>query len=210
MTETDVRRPGRPRNAQADSAILDAALHLIAQEGVHGMSVDEVAARAGVSKTTIYRRWPNKDALVIEALTRFKPPLRSFDTGSLRSDIERFLTSLQVMLNEPLIQMLTLRILSEVVGRPEWSRVYFADSISPNFTALSDMIDRARARGELRADADTQLVMEIFSGPLVYHMLVAMFLTDVKPFDTKAFIDLVWDGLKPFRTDSSGASPENT
>lgn len=205
MTETDVRRPGRPRNAQADSAILAATLHLLVEEGVQGMSLEGVAARAGVSKTTIYRRWPNKDALVIDALTRMKPPVRDFDTGSFRSDVERFLTSLQWMLDEPLTQALTLRILGEVTGRPEWARDYFTDSFRPNLEALEGMIDRARARGELRPEADTQLVMEIIGGPIVYHMLITVFLPTLKPFDIKAFLDLVWDGLKPFRSDVNGA-----
>ncbi|MGH2503871.1 MAG: helix-turn-helix domain-containing protein, partial [Ktedonobacterales bacterium] len=86
MTETELRRPGRPRSAQADQAILDAALELIAQEGIQGMSIEGVAARAGVGKTTIYRRWPNKDALALDALRTVKPPIVSFDTGNLRSD----------------------------------------------------------------------------------------------------------------------------
>lgn len=206
MTETDVRRPGRPRSAQADTAILDATLHLLAEEGVQGMSLEGVAARAGVSKTTIYRRWPNKDALIIDALTRMKPPVRDFDTGSFRSDVERFLTSLQWMLDEPLTQALTLRILGEVAGRPEWARDYFTDSFRPNLDALEGMIDRARARGELRPEADTQLVMEIIGGPIAYHMLITVFLPNLKPFDTKAFLDLVWDGLRPYRTEDNHAS----
>lgn len=204
MTETDVRRPGRPRNAQADSAILDATLHLLAEDGVQGMSLEGVAARAGVSKTTIYRRWPNKDALIIDALTRMKPPVRDFDTGSFRSDVERFLTSLQWMLDEPLTQALTLRILGEVAGRPDWARDYFTDSFRPNLEALEGMIDRARARGELRPEADTQLVMEIIGGPIAYHMLITVFIPHLKPFDIKAFLDLVWDGLQPFCSDVTG------
>ena len=206
MTETDVRRPGRPRSAQADSAILNATLQLLAEAGVQGMSLEGVAARAGVGKTTIYRRWPNKGALIIDALTRMKPPVRDFDTGSFRSDVERFLTSLQSLLDDPLTQALTLRILGEVSGRPDWAREYFTDSFRPNLEALEGMIDRARARGELRPEADTQLVMEIIGGPIAYHMLMGVFLPNLKPFDTRAFLDLVWDGLWPYRTEDSTMS----
>ena len=201
MVETETRKPGRPRSARADKAILAATLELIAQDGMQGMSLEGVAARAGVSKTTIYRRWPNRDALILDALRQIKVPVTTFDTGAFRSDITHFLLSLRDLLQDPMIQQVTLRLLSEVASKPEWSKAFFRETMRANFEGLTGMIERARARGELRADADTLLVMEMFGGPLFYHFIVLLFLYDQPDFDIERFVDLLWDGLKPQRAE---------
>lgn len=201
MTEIELRKPGRPRSIQADQAILRATLELVAQDGIQGMSLEGVAARAGVSKTTIYRRWPNKDALILDALRQSKPPALIFDTGNFRDDIKHYLRSLRALLDDPLMQRLSLRLLGELAGRPEWSEGYFSDTMRPNLAALDGMIERARARGELRADADTTLVLEILGGPLFYHFIFSLFLPNQPEFDIERFVELLWDGLKPYRAD---------
>src|SRR5262249_60113721 len=69
------RRPGRPRSEQADQAIIDAALSLFAESGPDGLCIERVAARAGVGKATIYRRWPGKEDLLLDAIAAVKAPL---------------------------------------------------------------------------------------------------------------------------------------
>src|SRR5580704_5442851 len=78
------RRPGRPRSEQAEQAIIDAALELFGERGVEGVCVEAVAARAGVGKATIYRRWPSKEELLIAALGTTRAPLDDPDTGNVR------------------------------------------------------------------------------------------------------------------------------
>lgn len=195
--ETHQRKPGRPRSVQADLAILEATLELIAQDGVQGMSLEGVAARAGVSKTTIYRRWANKDALVIDALRQIKRPVASFDTGNFRADMTQFLASLRVILDEPLIQRVTFQLLGEVASRREWAQTYFRDVVKDNFDGLYGMIERARIRGELRADVDLPLIMDLIGGPLFYHFVVSLFFPDQAPFPVEQFVDLLWEGLRP-------------
>lgn len=206
MTETELRKPGRPRSVQADQAILDAALELIAQEGIQGMSIEGVAARAGVGKTTIYRRWPNKDALALDALRTVKPPILSFDTGNLRSDIVRFMTFLRDLLDDPLVQRVALRVLGELAGRPDWPKDYFMGAMSSNYTGLYGMIERARDRGELRADIDIPLVMEMIGGPVFYHFIFTLFLPNQPPFNIDQCVELLWNGLTPYRADTAASS----
>src|SRR5262249_7192709 len=67
--------PGRPRDPEADRAILQATIELLSEEGYEGLSIESVAARAGVGKTTIYRRWPSKEPLVVDAIKAFKAPV---------------------------------------------------------------------------------------------------------------------------------------
>src|SRR3954462_5033445 len=85
---TTARPPGRPRSERAAKAIIDATLDLLAEEGgVAGVSIEAVAARAGVGKTTIYRRWPNKEALIVDALAALKTPLPVPAGRSVREDL---------------------------------------------------------------------------------------------------------------------------
>src|SRR3954466_2689293 len=92
MTQTSdqltARPPGRPRSERAARAIIDATIDLLAEEsGVAGVSIEAVAARAGVGKTTIYRRWPSKDALIVHALGAVKEPLPEPSGGNSRADL---------------------------------------------------------------------------------------------------------------------------
>ena len=81
------RRPGRPRSEQADRAIIDAALCVFAEHGVEGLCIEKVAAKAGVGKATIYRRWPGKEDLLLDALASLKTPLPEPRGDSVREDL---------------------------------------------------------------------------------------------------------------------------
>ena len=81
------RRPGRPRSEQADRAIIDAALSLFAESGPEGLCIERVAARAGVGKATIYRRWPGKEDLLLDAIAALKTPLPEPAGRSAREDL---------------------------------------------------------------------------------------------------------------------------
>lgn len=88
------RGRGRPRDARVDAAVIEATLELIAEGGVANLSMDQVAHRAGVGKPTIYRRWTNKEAMLLDALRTARKPLEAPDTGTLRGDLEAYLTML--------------------------------------------------------------------------------------------------------------------
>ena len=84
-------RSGRPRSAESTTAILDAGLALWMERGYHAVSIDAVAARAGVSKPTIYRRWPNRQQLLVAVSQRFVPPGEIGDLGSFHDEVAAFL-----------------------------------------------------------------------------------------------------------------------
>ena len=74
LEEAAAKGPGRPRDPEADRAILEATIEILGEEGYEGLSIEGVAARAGVGKTTIYRRWTSKAELVVAAIQRYKSP----------------------------------------------------------------------------------------------------------------------------------------
>ena len=85
--EAAARGRGRPRSPEAHLAILTATLQLLGEQGFRGLTIEGVAERAGVGKTTIYRRWPSKTELVAEAIAQIRPPSAPPDSGSLEGDL---------------------------------------------------------------------------------------------------------------------------
>src|SRR5579859_5921183 len=81
------RSSGRPRSVRSHAAILDATLHMLAEQGIRGSSIEAIAARAGVGKMTIYRRWPSKEALILEALRTFFTEPALANSGNVRDDL---------------------------------------------------------------------------------------------------------------------------
>ncbi len=100
MSDTNKKPPGRPRSAQSHQAILQAALELLAEVGFAAMSMDAIAARAGVGKTTIYRRYASKEELVADAIESIREEIVIPDTGNFQSDIDTLIqNAAQITLN---------------------------------------------------------------------------------------------------------------
>src|ERR1041384_7641287 len=104
MTEEPPR--GRPRDPSRDEAIIDAAIGVLVRDGYDRLSMEGVAAAAGVGKTTIYRRWSSKAELVIDAMATLKPALDTIDSGTLDGDIELLIAASCSPLSERLLQVM--------------------------------------------------------------------------------------------------------
>ena len=175
--EQGQRKPGRPRSAQAHKAILDAALELLAEEGFQGLSIEDVAARAGVGKTTIYRRWSSKDELVIDAIHEIQVDLTTVDTGNFRNDLViLFKAAYQGIMTHPLLPQLVLRLISEFQANPEIFQVFLTQLLIPRLQRFIYMVEQAQARGEIRRDIDWTLALELITGPIFMHLLITHYL----------------------------------
>lgn len=166
-----IRKPGRPRSEQAHQAILDATLDLLAEKGYELTSIEEIAERAGVGKTTIYRRWSSKFELVVAAMKKLHTEFAIVDSGNLRAD---FLTILRItsQFNASRFEALFLKIVNELQNHPELFEMFRARLSQSRVQYLQDMIERAKARGEIRSDVDSLLVVEMLGGPFVYRKLL--------------------------------------
>jgi AcrR family transcriptional regulator len=198
--EQGQRKPGRPRSAQAHKAILDATLELLAEEGFQGLSIEEVAARAGVGKTTIYRRWSSKDELVIDAIHEIQVDLATVDTGNFRNDLViLFKGAYQALMAHPLLPQLVLRLISEFQANPEIFQVFLTQLLIPRIQLFIYMVEQAQAREEIRRDIDWKLALELVSGPIFFHLLITHFLAPpMSPSDDKwveQMIDAVIHGI---------------
>jgi AcrR family transcriptional regulator len=166
------RRPGRPRDPGYDKAILDATLEILIEKGYAGMTIDGVAAKTGVGRPTIYRRWPSKPALVIAALAQSPGLSPTPDTGALRDDLLAFQRDQVRMMDLPASRRITAGLVADLVADPELAETYLGDYVGPRRTSVSEALQRGVERGELRADADFSLIYDLLIGPLFMRSVV--------------------------------------
>jgi AcrR family transcriptional regulator len=190
------RQTGRPRDARADRAILDATLELIAEHGVHGFRTEDVAARAGVGKGAIYRRYRSKDALVkaaVAALVREEIALP--DTGSTRGDLLVLMREAVELYRSSLPARLMPKLIGAMAEHPELARAVREGFLASRRTALSEVLRRGVERGDLRPDLDLELALDLLGGPLFYRLLVTGGPLDAQLADGVA--DLILRGFAP-------------
>lgn len=197
MTEA-TRSPGRPRSAEADAAIVSATLEVLREEGFRGLSVEAVRQRAGVGKATIYRRFPDKSALVRAAISAIHADLSAPDTGTLRGDLEavweegyRGPYGLRAAAFAP-------RLLAEAADDPEMHAIFRSVLIDPRREVVRTVLLRAIERGEMRGDLDIELVIDLLAGAVIYRLLIDGGDTTVlEQRGPSAPFDLLLAGLRP-------------
>jgi AcrR family transcriptional regulator len=161
------RRPGRPRSERAERAILDAALELFAESGVEGVCIEAVAARAGVGKATIYRRWAGKEDLLLDALALLKSPLPEPAGESVRADL---LAMLEVMCQDtanPVRMRRYTLLLGEGEKYPKIFQRYKETVVEPRREMIRSVLRRGIATGELRPDVDVDVAMFLLMGAVI-------------------------------------------
>jgi len=176
MTSTaeNTRSPGRPRSEKAHQAILTAVTELLLDQGLHAMSMDEVARRAGVSKATIYRWWPSKERLALDALAEewaSAPEAGLSDIGSLRGDLlTRLLPWLRQLNRKPYARVVA-GLVAEAQTNREFAELYRSHFVQARRDATRELLLRARDRGEIAVDTDLDVTLDLLYGP-IYHRLL--------------------------------------
>jgi AcrR family transcriptional regulator len=173
-TAENTRSPGRPRSEKAHQAILTAVMELLLDQGLHAMSMDEVARRAGVSKATIYRWWPSKERLALDALAEewaAAPPVSLRDTGKLRGDLlARFRPWLRQLNRKPYARVVA-GLVAEAQTNREFAELYRSHFVQARRDATRELLLRARDRGEIAVDTDLDVTLDLLYGP-IYHRLL--------------------------------------
>ena len=173
MTEGDLataRPPGRPRSADVDVAILRATLEEYGEHGFGVMSVEGVAARAGVGKATIYRRYGSKLDLVRDAMywsAQFKP---TPDTGTLVGDLDGILTNLDDLVHEPVLGPSLHHMTADGARHPEL-RALYDEFLQHRRAGTKTVLRRAIERGELQPGTDLELATDVLTGPVMLRHL---------------------------------------
>ncbi|MEU0570083.1 TetR/AcrR family transcriptional regulator [Nonomuraea sp. NPDC005983] len=198
IQETATARPaGRPRSEKAERAIIEATLDLIGEGmGVSELSIEAIASRAGVGKTTIYRRWSNKEDLVVDALATLKAPPPPVKGESVRDDLITLLDAMRGEADQARTRCVMNIAMSESDRYPRLMERFFKAAVEPRRQAMRDVIARGVANGELKPDLDVEMVMRILSGAMM------MFRkwgepSELAPDLAERLVDTVMTGIAP-------------
>ena len=194
-------RKGRPRDERIDADITAAALDLLSTEGFDRFSVEAVAALAGVAKTTVYRRFPTRNDLIVGALVRLNyelPPPPA--PGPVRERLISVLNGIRHRTTESVRGRILMQVVSEGLRDPALADLVHQRVLAPRRQVLRDVITDGIASGELRADVEVDTVVPLLVGPMLYlGMWSGSAVT--KNVTVESVVDLVLTGLTP-ATDS--------
>jgi len=166
-----VRQPGRPRSAKADRAIIEATIALLAEgTNLAELSIEAIAHRAGVGKSTIYRRWPGKEDLVLDAIATLRAPRPDVAGLPARDALVRYMTAIQHEFAHPRLRCLLNIATCERDRYPNLMERFRKIAIEPRQAALGEILRRGVADGELRTDLDVEVAVAALSGTLVYFL----------------------------------------
>ncbi len=169
---TNTPRRGRPRSEKARRAILAAAAELLLNRGPGAVTMDAVAERAGVSKATIYRWWPSKEMLALDALLDWSAavvPTR--DTGTLRGDLLALVRPWVREIRRGPFGRIVAGFILEAQSDPEFADAYRTHFVEPRRDAMRAAFARAVERREVPADLDVEVALDLIYGA-VYHRLL--------------------------------------
>jgi AcrR family transcriptional regulator len=165
-------RGGRPRSERAHQAILTAARQLLIEEGFAAMRLEHVAARAGVGKATIYRRWASKEALAQDLLTHLaEPHIAIADLGNTRDELLAAVTNPMRAVTETDFGPVIRALLSQIASNPSIGDPFRATVVAGRRAQIARVIERGIARGDLRSDADPGVATELLVGPVYFRLM---------------------------------------
>ena len=186
---------GRPRSAEAHQAILDSAISLTREVGFDALAMDAIAARAGVGKATVYRRWKSKESLIAEALARFARAIPVPDAGSVREDLLIVMRGNMRMYQDPATAALLSGLVAAMARSAPIAEAVRSGFVAARRRAMRQVLARGIARGELGRRANTTLALDLLSGPLLYRALISGDTIDARMI--KSMVAVVLRGLAP-------------
>jgi AcrR family transcriptional regulator len=166
------QRGGRP--AGTETAILNATRELLAEAGVRELTVERVAARSGVAKTTIYRRWRSKHELALAVLIDMVENIvMTPDLGDTRKELVRFVDAAVKVLGSTVMGRVMQGLVSDLATDPELARAFRERVVALRVAEVRRLLERGITRGDIRADVDVELAHELLFGPVYYRLLLS-------------------------------------
>ena len=191
-TSDSGRPPGRPRDPETESRILQAALRQLAEDGYNRMSLDAVALEAGVSKPTMYRRWSSKADMATAALRTIQLSEPPVDTGSTVGDLACALRNFSRSLLRPNGMALIGTVLAEEAHTPKLLRLFRERIVTPRRAMVRGIPERAEERRELRPGVDLDCVVNMLVGAFYARYLAT---SKIPPSFPGELAEIVWNGI---------------
>jgi AcrR family transcriptional regulator len=184
----------RPLSQTARTKMIRAAQELLTAQGLDACTVEEIARRSGVAKTTIYRHFGTADELAVAAISEMIEEIDVPDLGSLRSDLRAVVDSFRSIVRQDAFRRLFATMLSRAVSDPEFAKIYDQAQESRH-VPLRIAIQRGMARGEVDPEIDVETAMYFVQGPFVAKRLIEI--GDLTDREVDAFLDLIVRALAP-------------
>ena len=183
------------RSEHSRQAILAATIDLIGELGYDGVSIEAIARRAGVGKQTIYRWWPSKGAVALEALDDSLAKVVDFpDTGDIVEDLRTQMKGVTQLLGSTKVGPVYQGLLAAAQSDPTLSRAHLEEVIRPATVAGHERLELAQKRGELRADVDRQELIDMLYGAIYYRLLLHT--RPLEPEQIDAALDIAFEGVR--------------
>lgn len=162
------------RQVQSEAAILKATREILAESGVQGLTMEGVAARAGVAKTTVYRRWSSKEDLAMAVLLDMVAQVVAVpDLESTRDELVAFVDGAVKILGSTLMGRVMQGLVSELAANPALARSFQERVVAMRVSEVHRLVERGIDRGDLRPDTDIELAHELLFGPVYYRLLLS-------------------------------------
>ncbi|MGP3979523.1 TetR/AcrR family transcriptional regulator [Streptomyces sp. KR80] len=190
-------RRGRPRSAAVDAAIVEAVLRLLEHGAtVAELSIERIAREAGVGKATVYRRWPGKEALLLDALRSLDPRTPRPAGASVRDDLVLLLEFLRRSGLAKRSSAVLRAVVTEVRSHPGLWREYQDTVLRARRESVHEVLRRGIASGEIRADADVELLADLFVGPMLARVVLHEW-QELPEGLAESIVDSVLEGVRP-------------
>ncbi len=177
-------------------AIIDATLELLAERGFQDATIEAIAARAGVGRNTIYRRWASKEELIVDALQELVVELDFQEGDGVYSLLLDWIRDFVRVFGDPLYGRIFPVVLGELQRNPEFARVYSEQIVQPRYAALLEFLQTAVERGELHPDANPQQIVDLLAAPPFVRALPV----GLPPFSetyAEELLETLWRGIAP-------------
>ena len=192
------RRPrGRPRRKSARPAIIEATLELLAERGFQDATMEAIAARAGVGKNTIYRRWCSKEELVADAIQDLSAELDVLEGENIYAILLHQVRDVIRLFADPLGGRILPSLLGELHRNPQFAAAWGERVVRPRRQAIDDLLRQALERGELRQGTDPDLIADLLVSPPFVRVLFPFGLADAPKLYAEELLEAIWHGIAP-------------
>jgi AcrR family transcriptional regulator len=167
-----IRTVGRPRDTSVDRKVIDATLEILNSDGLGGLSIEGIASRAGVGKTTIYRRWDSKEELLVDAIATMVHEVEVPDSGDIRGDLITAISGMHRFVSDTRAGEVFPWLVGEIASGSELGLRYAASVIGPRRVMMAQLITHAIERGDLSNDLDVDLAIDMLTGPVIIRRMM--------------------------------------
>jgi AcrR family transcriptional regulator len=195
--QTERRRPGRPRSARADKAILRATVEILAEQGYGALTIEGIAERAGVGKTTIYRRFSTVEEILVRAFGELDLAIEIPDTGDTRQDLLRLGAAFRGQAASAVLFPVMGQIVGTALSNPTVLDAFRKHLMGPRQATIRTILERGIERGDVRPDIDIDLIVDLLPGGIIFHKLFQLPPDALVSEDYPArVLDTIWNGIK--------------